>query len=44
MVNAYQQIRDIRLRHREQADLRTAALVSAIDKIAVCYEDLGIFP
>ena len=25
-------------------DLRTAAFIDAIDKIAICYQDLGIFP
>ena len=25
-------------------DLRTAAFVNSIDKIVVCYEELGIFP
>ena len=25
-------------------DLRTAAFIDAINKIAICYEDLGIFP
>jgi hypothetical protein len=25
-------------------DLRTAAFLDAIDKIAVCYQDPGIFP
>jgi glutamate dehydrogenase (NAD(P)+) len=44
MVNAYLHIREIHKRHRKQADLRTAAFINAIDKIALCYEDLGIFP
>jgi glutamate dehydrogenase (NAD(P)+) len=44
MIAAYQQIRDVRLRLDGKADLRTAAFVSAIDKIALCYRDLGIFP
>jgi glutamate dehydrogenase (NAD(P)+) len=44
MIAAYQQIRDARLRLDGKADLRTAAFVSAIDKIALCYRDLGIFP
>jgi glutamate dehydrogenase (NAD(P)+) len=43
-VNAYQRLREIRNRHRGKADLRTAAFVDAIDKIALCYADLGIFP
>ena len=28
----------------DRIDLRTAAFISAIDKIATTYEDLGIFP
>ncbi|HEV8581731.1 MAG TPA: Glu/Leu/Phe/Val dehydrogenase [Thermoanaerobaculia bacterium] len=44
MVNAYHRLREIRNRHDGKADLRTAAFVDAIDKIALCYEDLGIFP
>lgn len=42
MIGAYNEIRDIRNRH--QTDLRTAALVSAIDKVAVSYLEMGIFP
>ncbi len=44
MISSYQQIRDVRIRLDGKADLRTAAFVSAIDKIALCYRDLGIFP
>ena len=44
MIMAYQQIRDIRHRHDDGIDLRTAALINAIDKIAASYEHLGIFP
>jgi glutamate dehydrogenase (NAD(P)+) len=43
-VTAYQRLREIRNRHRDHADLRTAAFIDAIDKIALCYADLGIFP
>ncbi|MGH7699768.1 MAG: Glu/Leu/Phe/Val family dehydrogenase [Gemmatimonadales bacterium] len=43
MVQAYRQLRESRLRDGK-IDLRTAAFVNAIDKIAVCYEELGIFP
>jgi glutamate dehydrogenase (NAD(P)+) len=43
-VNAYQRLREIRNQHRDKADLRTAAFVDAIEKIAICYSDLGIFP
>ncbi len=44
MVIAYRQMRETRARHHDQTDLRTAAFINAIDKIAVCYADLGIFP
>jgi glutamate dehydrogenase (NAD(P)+) len=44
MITAYSQIREVQKRIEGQADLRTAAFVNAIDKIAHCYEDLGIFP
>ncbi len=44
MIAAYHQIREVRLRLGDDADLRTAAFVSAIDKVAVSYQELGIFP
>lgn len=44
MCTAYNQIREIRSRHRDEIDLRTAAFVCAIDKIAASYTDLGIWP
>jgi glutamate dehydrogenase (NAD(P)+) len=44
MVTAYRQIRETRLRDERVRDLRTAAFVLAIDKVAVAYEELGIFP
>jgi glutamate dehydrogenase (NAD(P)+) len=44
MVTAYQELRRVRTEHEDGIDLRTAAMISAIDKIAVCYEELGIFP
>jgi glutamate dehydrogenase (NAD(P)+) len=43
MIQAYNEIREIRKRV-DCPNLRTAALVSAIDKIAVSYQQLGIFP
>ena len=42
MGPAYHRLRELRTLHK--VDLRTAAFVDAIDKIAICYEDLGIFP
>ena len=43
MSVAWQQIRDVQQKH-PKSDLRTAAFISAIDKIAVSYLELGIFP
>lgn len=43
-VEAYARLREIKNQHRGKADLRTAAFIDAIDKIALCYADLGIFP
>jgi glutamate dehydrogenase (NAD(P)+) len=42
MIGAYHEIREIA--KESSIDLRTAAFVSAIDKIAQSYADLGIFP
>ncbi len=42
MVIAYQEVWSIA--QREGCDLRTAAMMSAVDKIARSYRDLGIFP
>ena len=44
MSVAFQQIRDVQRRNPKVPDLRTAAFISAIDKIAVSYLELGIFP
>ncbi len=41
---AYLQVREIKLQYGEEADLRTASFINAIDKIAGCYQGLGIFP
>jgi glutamate dehydrogenase (NAD(P)+) len=42
MIVAYNEINEIRKKHN--VDLRTAAFISAINKIAVLYEQMGIFP
>jgi glutamate dehydrogenase (NAD(P)+) len=42
MVNAYNQINELRKHHN--VDLRTAALISAINKVGNMYEGMGIFP
>jgi glutamate dehydrogenase (NAD(P)+) len=44
MVTAYQQIRAVYEQHPDVPDLRTAAFVVAINKIASDYLALGIFP
>jgi glutamate dehydrogenase (NAD(P)+) len=44
MIVAYQEIREALRRQPEVGDLRTAAFVTAINKVAVVYEELGIFP
>jgi len=50
MVTAYHRLRETRNRHRsngnknKEVDLRIAAFIDAIDKIAACYVGLGIFP
>jgi glutamate dehydrogenase (NAD(P)+) len=42
MVEAYAELREIR--DREKVDLRTAAYIDAIDKVARTYAERGIFP
>ena len=44
MVNAYHGLRDTRKTHPEVPDLRTAAFLTAIHKVARSYMELGIFP
>jgi glutamate dehydrogenase (NAD(P)+) len=44
MITSYQKIHEMRRRHRDAPDLRTAAFIVAIEMIAVTYGDLGIFP
>jgi glutamate dehydrogenase (NAD(P)+) len=44
MIRSYHEIRET-LKNNNQIDtLRTAALVGAINKIAVSYQNLGIWP
>lgn len=43
MVNAYHEINEIR-KEKEVGDLRTAAFINSLDKIAVSYMELGVFP
>jgi glutamate dehydrogenase (NAD(P)+) len=44
MIVAYQDIREALRAEPRMGDLRTAAFKRAIDKVAVVYEELGIFP
>lgn len=44
MLSAYNQIRTIWREQKGVPDLRTAAFINAINKIAISYMELGIFP
>jgi len=44
MVLAYNEIREIKKQYGEEVDMRTAAFIDAINKIARSYTELGIFP
>jgi glutamate dehydrogenase (NAD(P)+) len=44
MVGAYHPIREMWKQQGGKETMRTAALIVAIDKVAVSYEQLGIFP
>jgi glutamate dehydrogenase (NAD(P)+) len=44
MVGAYHPVREIWKQQGGKVDLRTAAMIVAIDKVALSYEQLGIFP
>lgn len=44
MISAYSQMNEIRKQHGGKIDLRTAAFINAIDKVARAYMELGIFP
>jgi glutamate dehydrogenase (NAD(P)+) len=44
MVSAYNELRTIWKQRPQIGTLRTAAFISAIDKIAISYRELGIFP
>jgi glutamate dehydrogenase (NAD(P)+) len=44
MSVAYNQIREIQKTNDKVDNLRTAAFVNAINKVALCYFELGIFP
>lgn len=42
MINAYGELYELRKKH--DIDLRTAAFLSAIEKVGIIYEQMGIFP
>lgn len=44
MVSAYERVRKVKALHADRIDLRTAAYVCALDKVASDYTQLGIFP
>lgn len=44
MVLAFQEIQGIRFQHDRGIDLRTAAFIDAINKVARSYKEMGIFP
>jgi len=45
MVNAYLQIDEIKRKHaKENIDMRIAAFICSLEKVAKSYEQLGIFP
>jgi glutamate dehydrogenase (NAD(P)+) len=44
MIEAYHQVREVRHTTSGGLDLRSAALVSSINKVAASYMELGIFP
>jgi glutamate dehydrogenase (NAD(P)+) len=44
MVQAYHEIREIFKRGGGSYDLRAASMIDAIDKVALAYQDRGIFP
>lgn len=44
MINAYQQIREIKRRKKKLTTLREAAFLNALQKIASDYNQLGVFP
>lgn len=44
MISAYNEIRETKRQHGDRIDLRTAAFINAINKVATSYLELGIFP
>src|SRR5690554_149612 len=44
MITAYHEIREVKNSKKEIDTLRTAALIGAINKIAISYQNLGVWP
>jgi glutamate dehydrogenase (NAD(P)+) len=44
MIGAHQQIRELARRDPRITDLRTAAFLSALNKVGNSYLEMGIFP
>lgn len=44
MIKSYHEIRDIKMANKKIDSLRTAAFISSIDKIAISYMNMGIWP
>jgi glutamate dehydrogenase (NAD(P)+) len=44
MIRSYHEIRDIKMNNKKIDSLRTAAFVSSINKVAVSYMNMGIWP
>ncbi len=44
MIDAYHAVREAKMELGPTVDLRTAAMATAIDKVAVIYDEMGIFP
>jgi glutamate dehydrogenase (NAD(P)+) len=44
MIEAYQEIRELKHAKGPDVDLRAASMVAAINKVAVSYRELGVFP
>lgn len=44
MIGAYHPIREVWKQHGGRENMRTAAMIVAIDKVATSYQQLGIFP
>ena len=44
MIRSYHEIRDVKMANPKIKTLRIAAFVNAIDKIAVSYSNMGVWP